>query len=59
MAEEKCRAVLLLIQVVLTRLGDTVGLVRRIEGLVFGVVFFFFSFSFLFSPDKAPVLAYI
>lgn len=50
---------LLLIQVVLTRLGDTVGLVRRIEGLVFGVVFFFFSFSFLFSPDKAPVLAYI
>lgn len=58
MAEEKCRAVLLLIQVVLTRLGDTVGLVRRIEGLVFGVVFFF-SFSFLFSPDKAPVLAYI
>lgn len=58
MAEEKCRAVLLLIQVVLTRLGDTVGLVRRIEGLVFGV-FFFSSFSFLFSPDKAPVLAYI
>lgn len=48
MAEENCRAVLLLIQVLLTELGDSVGLVRRTEGLVFGVNFFFF-FIFLFS----------
>lgn len=57
-AEENCRAVLLLIQVLVTGLGDSVGLVHRIEGLAFGVNFFLF-FSFSFSPDKALVLAYI